>query len=289
MRRLAAALGIVALAGTGAIGLSQEPPRPLVILVHGRGQNGQDSAALRREWKSDLDSSLALVGVPRLPDEDVRLVWYADVMDAESDNDCRHASAVSDSLTFGDVARGFVGFIASLAGPDDSRDVRGLMGDVLFLVDPSIRCAAEIRVGRAIEAAAREHRPVIVIAYSLGSLVTHGYLSSRDTSGTTPLRLITVGSPLGIRPIRELVFGADVDSLRPAAGVSEWDNVYDPGDVLSAPLDGAIPRRTIRDHSADTAADDPHNFRHYLRDRQTGEALKRALCALRPGCRAPEH
>src|SRR5947207_5907109 len=95
--------------------------RPLVVLVHGRGQLGQDTATLRREWKRDLDSSLSLVGMPRVRDEDVRLAWYADVLDPESDSVCTTAvSSNPDSLSFGDLARGFLGFLASAVPKDES-------------------------------------------------------------------------------------------------------------------------------------------------------------------------
>jgi hypothetical protein len=76
----------------GCIGASYSPSpelRPVVILVHGRGHLGQDTAALRREWKRDLDSSLTLVGMPRLADADVRLAWYADVLDPDSEGSGR--------------------------------------------------------------------------------------------------------------------------------------------------------------------------------------------------------
>lgn len=283
VRLLVAIVGIAALVGTNGPVSVHEPARPLVVLVHGRGQNGQDSAARHREWKRDLDSSLALVGMPSLPDDDVRLVWYADVLDPESDGGCGVRSA-GDSLSFGDVARGLVGLLANVAPSDESRDVRGVMGDLLYLLDPSTRCAAERRVGNAIAAAARENRPVIIVAYSLGSLVTHGYLSARDTTKPLALRLITLGSPLGIRVIREIVFGPSGDTLRLPTGVSAWDNVYDPGDVFSAPLGGGVSERAIHDLATSGTAEDPHTFAHYLRDRRTGEALQRALCAFTPGC-----
>src|SRR5262245_2329189 len=193
MRLLVAALGLAALVGTKDAVLGQGPARPLVILVHGRGQSSQDSAELRREWKVDLDSSLALVGMPPLRDDDVRLAWYADVLDSESDDNCLPSRSETDSLTFGDIARGFVGLLSSLTPPADQRDVRGVLGDVMFLVDPATRCGAQRRVRSAIDAAAREHRPVIVIACSLGALVTHDYLKGRATDEPVRLRLITVG------------------------------------------------------------------------------------------------
>jgi hypothetical protein len=280
MRSLSFALLLV-----GCIGATYSPPepapRPIVILVHGRGHLGQDTAALRREWKRDLDSSLTLVGMPRLADADVRLAWYADVLDPDSEGSCAVRAASDDSLGFGDVARGFLGFLANAVPADDSREIRGLMGDLLYALDPSKQCAAERRVGDAIEAAAREDRPVIVVAYSLGSLVTYGYLKSRapDAKRTNGLRLVTLGSPLGVRAIREMIFGETGDTLRIPPTVSGWENVYDPNDFFSAPLEGVLYPHSIHDRPTHASErEDPHSLGRYLRDRATGAAVMRAIC-----------
>ena len=125
---------------------------------------------------------------------------------------------------------------------------------------------------------------MILIAYSLGSLVTHGYLRARATAEPLTLRLITLGSPLGFPAARELVFGETADTLRMPNGVSGWDNVYDPADILSAPLGSKLPGRDVHDYITTVGSYDPHNFRRYLRDPRTGAALKRALCAFTADC-----
>ena len=57
--------------------------RPIVLLVHGRGQFGRDTAELRREAVLAIQQSVsALTGNALVADDDVRLVWYADVLDA---------------------------------------------------------------------------------------------------------------------------------------------------------------------------------------------------------------
>jgi pimeloyl-ACP methyl ester carboxylesterase len=276
------AVALLATTAFGAVSAGRgEAPRPIIILVHGRGQLGQDTAALRRDWKRDLDSSLTLVGLPRLRDEDVRLAWYADVLDPDSEGECESRRPSSDSLSFADVARGFLGFLASAVPQDESREVRGLMADLLYVLEPSKQCDAERRVGSVIEAALGEHRPVIVVAYSLGSLVAYGYLESRPRNAKSPgdLRLVTIGSPLGVRVIRELVYGDTSDSLHVPTSIASWENVYDPNDFFSAPLEGVLAPRTVRDRPTHaTEREDPHNLSRYLRDRATGAAVMRAIC-----------
>jgi hypothetical protein len=122
---------------------------------------------------------------------------------------------------------------------------------------------------------------VIVVAYSLGSLVTYEYLSSRNPAARTgDLSLITVGSPLGVREIRELVMDHAGDSLRVPQGVGTWENVYDPDDVFAAPLAGKVAAPGIVDRPTQALSGEyAHAVGRYLRDRTTGAALGRALCA----------
>ena len=277
---------IATLGCIGAIaGAPHAPANPVVILVHGRGHLDDDSAAMRRMWKRDLDSALSSVGMPRLPDADVRLAWYADVLDPESNDACaseRPKATSNDELDFRLVARGIFGTLASALAKDESRGLRGLIGDMLYIADWSTRCAAESRVGSVVAQAAGENRPVIIVAYSLGSLVTYAYLNSpaADTLRNTDVRLITIGSPLGVRELRELMLGASADSLRVPRAVTSWENVYDPYDLFSSPLERIVSAKRVRDRTTQTqAADDVHYIGRYLRDRATGIALSRALCA----------
>jgi hypothetical protein len=271
--------------------------RPIVVFVHGRGQLGQDTAAVRREWKRDLDSSLALVGMPRLRDEDVRLAWYADVLDPQSDDQCATStlndadsthssdSLGANSIGFGDFARGLLGFLATAVAKDESREMRGLIGDLTYMLDPWKRCAAEHRVGSVIQAATSENRPVVVVAYSLGSLVTYGYLHSRPPSAKSSarLRVITLGSPIGIPAIRQMVFGDNVNTLSMPAAVSGWENVYDPNDLFSGPLEGILVGGAVKDRALRASPlEEAHFISRYLRDPITGAAVMRAICEIKP-------
>jgi len=257
--------------------------RPIVVFVHGRGQFGMDSSSLRREWEADLDSSLGPAGVPLLRDGDVRLAWYADALDPHTSNDCSVTMSQAGTVDVDarDVLTGFLGLITEALG-DSARPLRGMFGEVLYFLDGRTRCAAEHRVGDVIEGALREHRPVVVIAYSLGSLVAYGYLSSaRADSLAGRIRLITVGSPLALEPVRELVFGDRDATLRVPRAVASWDNVYDADDILSGPLAPNLPVNAVRDLETHARTpDDAHALTRYLRDPAMGGALKHALSRL---------
>jgi hypothetical protein len=274
------AVGSLTVAATTLPLVKREPARPLVLLVHGRGQFGFDSAAVRREWKRDLDSALTLVGMPKLRDEDVKLAWYADVLDPEADVSCGRPLG-DEELGLGALARGFFASLTSALAEEgsDTHGARGLFGDLLYFLDSDTRCAAERRVVATLEDAARQRRPVIVVAYSLGSLVTYEVLRSRLPAASRPaeLRLVTIGSPLGVREIRELVI--EGQSLAVPAGVRSWENVYDPDDMFSAPLEG-LRDSTFRNRATGSSSvEGAHQVGRYLRDRSTGAAVGRALCA----------
>lgn len=257
--------------------VSAQPSRPLVVFVHGRGHLDEDSAALRREWKRDLDTALTRAGLPSLRDDDVRMAWYADVLDPSRDPGCPTMPSDVDSAGLGPLARDFISSLAgALPSSRESRDLRVILGDMLYAVDAARRCGAQRRVRLALDSAASNGRPVVVVAYSLGSLVTYGALTGGGAVRGR-VRLITVGSPLGNEEMRMLL-GQSGD-LRLPPGVAAWDNVYDPNDGFAAPLHPIV--SGVRDVELPPATDgDPHFVQRYLRDARLGSVVGRALCAL---------
>lgn len=263
---------LFALAALAVDGKTQQAePRPIVILVHGRGHFGEDSAWMRREWTSVLNASLKESGNPAVPAEDVRLAWFADALDPGNlAPACATRRREADSLGL-DVFADFLGLLADALPRNESREARGLIGDLLYVTDPRRRCAAERRVGGVIEQALAERRPVIVVAYSLGALVTYEYLRARSDSSAR-IELITIGSPLGNPEIRELL-GHGRGPLRRPPAVERWENVYDSTDVFSAPVGAADAATDVLTRGPTRG--DAHEVGRYLRDRATADALSR--------------
>lgn len=288
-------LAIVTLAGVAlaAAASATEPParavaaaapRPLVLLVHGRGQLGRDTASLRLELTRALQrGATAATGAPLLADDDVRLVWYADAVDAR--DTARTCASAARAGATDDPAIGAVRLLAVAAGEllgdvdlgagGDAVELRALAGDLRWLADAGARCAAQQRLDTAVARALREQRPIVVVAHSFGALVTWGSLAGAPPAARVE-RLVTVGSMLGSGDVRALVFGDDRPLALPA-GVRSWVNVVDDADGLAVPLGAAT--GAMRDVRVQSSRHDVHDFGGYLGDPVTARAVTEAWCA----------
>ena len=87
-------LAALAFATTLALPTEDDRGRPVVILVHGRAMLDRDTAATRKLWLNALTAGgKSITALPLLSDRDVRVVWYADVLDPRSSAGCDYASS----------------------------------------------------------------------------------------------------------------------------------------------------------------------------------------------------
>ncbi len=294
----AAAAGVVVAVSTVAARSARQEAasRPVILFLHGRGQLGRDTAEVRIEWQRSLETGLGkLTRQPLIDSSDVRLVWYADILDpnasARCDADAR-ARPQHSGEDEGDVLQLLLGVTSTLftslyeSMPEDSRySMRALVGDMLYLGDRWRRCAVDRRIESALARAAREKRPVILVAHSFGSLVAYSYLRAdrSDASSATPSihRYVTLGSMLGIPELQELLLGR-AGPLSLPKGVRSWVNVRHTGDPFAAPLADTTGGRRATSHIREVvtsgSAVDPHDIITYLRDGTTARAIAWAWC-----------
>ena len=294
MRNIVRFLGLGVLLAGGA---HQERPRPLILLVHGRGMQGRDTVSTRKLWIDGLQSAAkALTREPLLEESDVRVVWYADVLDTRSSEGCSYASndrrAARDRAedpgmkqivaTIGNVL-GLLTFIVNDTSASD--DLRGLAADASFLSDVHKRCAVESRLEHELDFARAQGRPVILVAHSLGSLVAYDLLSSRSDTGLVR-RFITIGSLVGSPDLRHVLIGGDsTDTLVVPRAVGAWINIRNDGDLFATPL--PLGRDVVSAPPADEP--DPHDMLGYLRSATAAREILGAWCAAfttdrPPGC-----
>ncbi len=159
----------------------------------------------------------------------------------------------------------------------------GVAGKVLFFGDlTQVRryqrdeALAEDVLGRVREAL-EAGRPQTLVGHSLGSIVAYEALCLLPDHRISTL--VTIGSPLGLRSIREALrpqARAVVPALPP--GVSRWVNVYDRNDPVCL-AGGLQPYWTaVVDETVDNG-DDPHAATRYLGKRATGEPVADAMGA----------
>lgn len=284
MRHIVPLVGLAALLAGGG---RQERGRPVIILVHGRGMVGRDSAATRQLWRDALISAgRTLTAQPLIEDGDVRVAWYADVLDPRSSDSCDLPP--TDRRVLRDRAedpqlRQFVGAVGGVLDlltdvVDDTATadgLRGLAADASFLTDVHKRCAVESRLDRALDRARAEGRPVILVAHSMGSLVAYDLLSSRIDTGRV-WRLITIGSPLGSPDLRHLLIGGDSsDTLAVPRDVGAWVNIRNAGDLFATRL--TVGRDVVSEPPTDEA--DPHEMTGYLRGTIAAREVLGAWCS----------
>jgi hypothetical protein len=248
---------------------------------------GHDTIATRKMWMDALArGARSLVKDVPYVDDDVRVVWYADVLDPRSQAGCDYAAADPRARrdartdegvkTLMSIAGGLLSALSeAVSDTASSVEVRGLAADASFLSDARRRCAAEQRLGDAIGRARREGRPVILVAHSLGAVVAYDYLSSRADSGVVQ-RFVTLGSPLGAAGLRSLLIGGDsTDVLAKPAGVTEWINIRHTDDNLAVPV--SVARDTAVDRPTDEP--DPHELVGYLRGKLVAREILNGWCA----------
>lgn len=272
--------------------------RPVVLLVHGRGYLHRDSAEFRREALQALrQGAFNAANDSLLGDDDVRIVWYADLLDSRRQNAasvlaCGAAeSKQSPSSVLGVMALLASALLDANAAGEAADDMHGLAGDLRFLGDPDTRCSAEKRLADALARAGDEGRPVVLVAHSLGALVSWGHLKQRGAAAEQRLseirRLVTVGSPLGSDDLRQLLLlpGDRVGPVTLPQKVRSWVNVVNEDDPFAARLAGASAadaathaRTGIADVMTQRLPGDPHELRGYLRDPASARAVLGAWC-----------
>lgn len=139
-----------------------------------------------------------------------------------------------------------------------------------YFSDRAFRGLVLEELGRAMDA-----RPSVVVAHSLGSVAAYDWLRARpDAPAVT---LVTLGSPLGFRGIRERL-GAIGEPLAWPGCVTRWVNVADENDVvatvksLRGVVDGEVDDRPTRSPVLRT-----HSAPEYLANPHTAKALVQVL------------
>ena len=296
---LSAGLILTLLLATTAVVEGQLSRRPLILLVHGRGQT--DSSETRTAWEKALRHGLSRVTdtVPIRP-SDIAFVWYANVLTPGSPQRCDHHESNRRSQRMWYSRDKFQNLwiearlrLAAITNaiPGGGASAVSRLPDVeLFLTDLQKRCAVERRLAFALRDAARDGRPVILVTHSLGSLTAYSYLEEHNPRADYPPfdipHVISFGSMLSVPEVYRAILGSMVKAPIPwPEQVGAWTNIRDPLDALAFPYnrlmspDSVGVRRSL-EIVIDTSPGPrgAHDAVHYLEHPTVAGAILSAWC-----------
>jgi hypothetical protein len=313
-RQLITGLSALALSGVVTTPCAQPVRASRLLLVHGRAQERKDPVKLHQEWVTALNRGAAKFGSALAPRVDVAFPYYGDLLDSYARE--LNIPLTSDVQARGEQNDEFLKFqyeiaesIRQAAGiPEDKVNAefdgpvqeRGPLNwkwvqAVLRAIDKNgggmnqatlesftrdvFLYATRAGVRDAIDRVVAEkltEEPTVVVGHSLGTVVTYSVLVNDRRALKVPL-YVTVGSPLGVRAIRDRF-----RPLRyPRPAVSAWFNAFDPRDVVALyPLDAAnfpVTPPIENKNDVNNYTDNRHGIIAYLDDRVVAQKILSGL------------
>ena len=299
------------------------PTRPLLIMIHGRSQSYQVSDLLRETWFGALNDGLRKVAsADVIPDADRRFIYYGDVFEHQtrSHSACFYvrtgmpyertgfnpvASPIARYFLSGDRTD-LVSAIRRVAGKikGSAYFVAAQLPDVLWYHDDRFaQCEIESRLVSLLDSAKASQREVVIVAHSMGALVTFHTLLRRPAGEWPRIRaLITIGSPLASPGMPAWLADAETiddiwDVPRHNArdsilarwhegllhnAIGHWTNVLGQDDQLAFPVK-EVPELvamadTLYDLMVETQEGDEHGVVGYLKNPWVASAIARHWC-----------
>jgi hypothetical protein len=290
-----------------------------LLLVHGRAQEGKSSEIIEAEWMNALRRGFDNIGFRAPADLKIDAPFYGDKLiellkaydlpaadqiatrgGAVDDGyaafltEVAEQAAKEDKVTAREIDKELDGEVAVQdRGPQNWSWVQAVIrvidrhtpdissftiGQVLRDVYVYVNSGPVQRAINLIVAGKLTNEPTVVIAHSLGTVV--GYQVLRQHAGNAVPRLVTVGSPLGIRAIRDRL----PTPLTMPAGIRNWYNAFDTRDVvalyaldannfdLKPPIDNYA---LVNNHT-----DNRHGIDGYLDDLQVARHVADAIAAV---------
>jgi hypothetical protein len=271
-----------------------------VLGLHGIAQQQLGREQLLVEWRPALNDGVTRARGLAWPKPSLDLAYYGDVFLRDTDDKGAQDQVVLDDDTVAVLER----VQDELVDPAEPLEVEepgkglkelptpltrlaawlerrfGLAGKLLFIGDlvQVRRFQRDGDLAAKVVERVREmlpQSPRVLIGHSLGSIVGYEALCRINDHGITTL--VTLGSPLGLRSIREAMSQVARDRLPDLPpGVQRWSNIYDRHDAVSLAGGLAPYWPAVTDRRVDNE-DEPHAVSRYLGKKATGEAVAGAL------------
>lgn len=262
-----------------------------IVYVHGAGRQ-ENRHLLKRRLDGHLFGSNQL--------DRTILAYYSDVLHDEPE--LPDDLEAPESATAVAIERAFeTRALEVAAAQPGSRIQEGAAGeeelpDPAFLVlariasrdvtDYLIGGRAEVMRAPVRETIQSAGSPAVVIAHSLGTIVTFDVLSDLGSNGPDIPLLLTLGSPLGLSNVLERLVGGTPPPPGIPGAVQRWENIADPFDPVAlvqrlSPL--FDPLGTIRDSNVNNKALLNHDLTGYFDTTVVRSLVRDALGVAVPG------
>lgn len=287
-----------------------------IIYVHGINQQAKSEMVIARMWSSALvagaeeageatgrlETAIRTAKAPFYGDRlfaltDSQKNWSAVAMGADGEDDdfsrfaaeivrdmARKAGASENELNFDD---GATPLGAGIHKRSLKWAARALEQHAPFLAPHALKLLGQAyaylkrphiadEIDQLVRPAFETTEPIMVVAHSLGTIVSYKMLRERAEKNLSCSLFLTLGSPLGIEQVRTH-FAKPRNSPR---GVLRWMNASDPEDFV------ALRQRLEQPHFADgieniinveNGYDDPHDVHRYLMDSRVRQAILDAI------------
>lgn len=285
-----------------------------LILIHGRAQGGKDKLVLKKLWADTLGLGLKAAGIAQaVADADIVFPFYGDLLD---DLVRQVNEPVEEILERGTAnpadAAFFNEFLEEVAGNAgiDTHEIQAAYPDgvvergplnwkwvhavlraidrkngwgelaikkftydvFLYLTNPHIKRKIDNMVLEAMP-----QGPCVVVAHSLGTIVTYNVL--RDHPELQVHKFITLGSPLGLQAVKKYL---KPPVSMPACVKDGWFNAFDDGDVvalnpLAPPHFSIAPATVVNKNDVHNQTDNQHGIEGYLNDGVVAAEIFKAL------------
>jgi hypothetical protein len=283
-----------------------------LVFVHGMRQEGQDPTALKTRWETALTETWVKLGLPPRH-YDLEMPFYGDVLEeltavvrGGASNVVARGSVGPQAFT--PLEESLIRGMARKAGVTDAEVNRELGQEVVSrgplnwelvhalanLLEKKVPVLGKISLGfvtqvdsyltrphirKAVDdivAPTFDKGPTIVVAHSLGTIVSYILLRTKVNRPDVPL-LVTLGSPLGIETVKGYL---RPPSLAVPDGVSFWLNGADVRDyvALVPPLDKeTFSDGIVNDLGIHNREDDAHSIEDYLSDFAIAQRIHAAI------------
>lgn len=279
-----------------------------LIFIHGREQENKDAAFLELIWKNTFREGLKKNNLTLPADVTIEFPYYGDVMQGFVNNPNTIPQPISSTkrsskmlvVDEAEFAYDFLSELVKNAGkelPQKRGGVKNwesvhillkmfdnytgwgesvlkrLFKDLfLYLTNEGVQEAINNLVLSKFD-----KEPCVVVGHSLGSILSYVILKSQEEKLHVN-KLITLGSPLGIKSIKELL---PKPIGMPKCVKNGWFNAFDERDIVALnPLDAKcfpIDPLIENKNNVDNDTDNRHGIMGYLNDKEVARRIYDAL------------